>query len=150
MKKTDGRKFTTETQQQIRYTAIELRKRGKTYVEIAKILGIHYVAVIKWWKLYEEKGYDGLLIKNRGVRPWINSKLKSEQMEILKTMLVEKTPDQLGLNFSLWTRQAIQNIIIEFWGISVSLVTVGRYMQRIGFTQQKQIKSVLTNKTQKM
>ena len=58
----DGRKLTTETQQRIRYAAIELQKRGKTYVEIAKILDIHYTTAIKWWKFYEEKGYDGLII----------------------------------------------------------------------------------------
>lgn len=140
MKKTDGRKFTTETQQRIRYAAIELRKRGKTYVEIAKILDIHYTAIIKWWKFYTEKGYDGLIIGKRGVSLWTNSKLNPDQMEILKRTLVESTPDQVGLDFSLWTRQAILNLIIKFWGVSVSLVTVGRYMKRLGFTPQKPIK----------
>jgi transposase len=140
MKKADGRKFTTETQQRIRYAAIELRKSGKTYVEIANFLDIHYTAIIKWWKLYEKKGYDGLVIGKRGVKQWVNCRLKYKQMEELRRILIQNTPDQLNLNFSLWTRQAIQNLIIKLWGISVSLVTVGRYMKRLGFTPQKPIK----------
>ena len=49
--------------------------------------------------------------------------------------MVENTPDEIGLNFSLSTRQAIQNFITKTWNVSVSLVTVGRYMKKLGFKE---------------
>ena len=140
MKKTDARKFNMETQQQIRYTAIELVKECKNYVEVAKILGIHHTSVSKWWKLYIMNGHKSLFIKKRGVKLWTNCKLKHKQMEELRKILIKNTPDQLGINFSLWTRKAIQSLIIKFWRISVCLVTEGRYMKRLDFTPQKPIK----------
>ncbi len=63
MKKIDRREFTMKTQERIRHTAIELQKseKQKTYVKIEKIFDIHYTAVMKWWKIYEGSGYDGLI-----------------------------------------------------------------------------------------
>ena len=58
----------------------------------------------------------------------------------MRKILIEKTPDQLGLNFSLWTRQAIQNLIIKLWSINLPLRTITDYMKRLGFTPQKPIK----------
>ena len=48
MKKIDARKFNMETQQQIRYTAIELVKEGKNYVKVAKTLSVHHTSVSNW------------------------------------------------------------------------------------------------------
>ena len=61
-------------------------------------------------------------------------------MEKLRKILIKNTPDQLGIHFSLWTRKAIQNLMVKLWRIFVCLVTVGRYMKRFGFTPQKSIK----------
>lgn len=140
MKKIDGRKLSTETQQHIRYAAIELRKQGHTYLSIAKSLHVSTTAVYKWWKLYKQGGLEKVKIQKRGVNFGINSSLNLEQTEYLKNILINKTPDQLNLNFSLWTRQAIQNLIYNTWKIKVCLVTVGLYMKKLGFTIQKPIK----------
>ena len=72
MKKIDGRKLTTEAQQQIRYAAIKLRKRGMTYTAIAEILGVQVSSAHKWWGIYENKGFHGLVIKKRGVKIGVN------------------------------------------------------------------------------
>ena len=140
MNKIDGRKLTTEAQQQIRYAAIKLCKSGKTAASSAKILGINPSSVRKWCKSYNLEGYKGLIIKKRGVSTGSNSRINLEQIQALKQILIEKTPDQFDFGFSLWTRQAIRDLIIKLWNVSVSLVTVGRYMKRLGFTPQKPIK----------
>lgn len=140
MKNIDGRKLSTEAQQQLRYAAVRLCESEKTYTAAANALGISIEAVRKWLKLYKEGGYQNLKIKKRGIKLGTNRSLNQEQTEHLKHILITNTPDQLGLNFVLWTRQAIQSLIINLWGISLSLVTVSRYMKRLGFTPQKPIK----------
>jgi len=140
MKKPDTRKLNREAQHQLRYIAIKLLQEGKNYAETGKILSVHPVTVSKWWELYTTGGYEALSLRKRGVRLWTNCRLKSQQMDELRNILVESTPDNLGLNFSLWTRRAIQELIAKLWKISVCLVTVGRYMKKLGFTPQKPIK----------
>jgi transposase len=140
MNKKDGRKLSTKTQQKIRYIGVELCNKGNTFVSIAKILNVHPTVVSNWWKLYKKEGYTGLIIKKRGVKIGTNSSINFEQTEILRKILINKTPDQFDLNFSLWTRQAIQILINKLWNITVSLVTIGRYMKKLGFTPQKPIK----------
>ena len=140
MKKIDGRKLSTERQQQIRYTAIELCKRGRTYVETANILGISLTAVGKWYRKYKKYGTEALVIKKRGIKLGSKSKLSPNRMDVLKIALVKYTPDDLGLGFSLWTRKAIQSLLSQVWRIKVDLTTISRYMKKIGFTPQKPIK----------
>ena len=110
MKKTDGRKFTTEVQQQIRYMLIKLCKSEKTYVESAKISGVVLETIRKWWNLYKNGSYQNLKIKKRVVQPGINCKLNAKQTNILKQLLIEKIQDKLGLEFSLWTSYSELNI----------------------------------------
>jgi transposase len=140
MKKIDGRKLSTERQQQIRYTAIELCKRGKTYVETANILGISLTAVGKWYRKYKKYGTEALVIKKRGIKLGSKSKLSPNRMDVLKIVLVKYTPDDLDLGYSLWTRQAIKSLLSKVWRIKVDLTTISRYMKKLGFTPQKPIK----------
>jgi len=107
---------------------------------VARILNVHNTSVGKWWKKYQEHGTKGLVLKKKGVNRWVNCKLNSKQMAQLKDILIENTPDKLGLEFSLWTRRAIQNLIYKIWKIKVCLVTIGRYMKKLGFTPQKPTK----------
>jgi len=56
MKKVDARTLTKETQEQLRKQAIRLRKQGKSYKEIAEVVGVNDNTVWKWWKKYQAGG----------------------------------------------------------------------------------------------
>jgi len=138
--KIDGRKLKTETQQQLRYTAIELRKRKLTYFEIAEALGVHFATVGKWCRIYKKHGHLGLKIKKRGVKIGTNLRLSLDQTKILKKIIIDKTPDQLKLHFYLWTRKAIQVLILKLWKINIPMRTLSDYMKRLGFSPQRPLK----------
>ena len=140
MKKIDTRKLNLKAQQQNRYLAIRLRKKGMSNISVAEAIGVNSYSVKRWWTIYLTKGYEGLTLKTRGVKLGNNRKLNLKQTESLKKTLIEKTPDQVDLNFSLWTRNAIQILVKKMWGIVISIRTAGRYMKRLGFTPQKPIK----------
>ena len=127
MKILDTRSLPRGAQQQNRYLAMKLRKEGMTFFKISKIIGVARQTVQNWYKKYKKEGYKSLILKKRGSKTGTNSKLNSEQIEILKQTLIKTTPDQLKLFFSLWTRRAIIIFIKKTWNIDVSFRTIGRY-----------------------
>jgi len=140
MKIIDARKLTAEAQEQLRWQAIRLHKRGDTYKAIGEIVGVHPNTVWMWWKRYETEGSKGLKVKKRGRRDGAKRTLNpSQELEIQK-LITENTPDQLKLTFALWTRQAVQEIIQSNFGLRMPIRTVGEYLQRWGFTPQKPLK----------
>ena len=80
---------------------IKLLKQGTSRLEIIKITGVSLSGIVKWWKIYKAKGLDGLILKKRGVKSGTNCKLNSTQTQKLKQILIDKTPDQFDLPFSL-------------------------------------------------
>jgi len=140
MRKIDGRKLSIEAQQELRYLGIELKKQGKSYAEIARTMGVSISALNNWWSKYKSEGYDGLKIKKRGIKFGTNRKLSYKQTKKLRSTIITNTPDQLGLNFSLWTRKAIQLLVYKLWKINMPLRTITDYMKCLGFTPQKPIK----------
>ncbi len=140
MEKEDARKFTTETQEQLRKQAIRLRKHGKTYKGIAEIVGVHKDTVWKWWRKYKSCGAKGLKVQKRGRRYGAQRSLDISQETKIQKLIRDRTPDQLKLTFALWTRQAVQELIQLEFGIRMPVRTVGEYLRRWGFTPQKPLK----------
>ena len=52
-------------------------------------------------------------------------------------MIVDKLPEQLKLDFSLWTRKAIKELIEQQFGIVIAVKTMGTYLRKWGFTPEK-------------
>ena len=102
----DVRKLDRESHQKLRNYVIKLLEHGKSRSEVIILTGASLSAIKIWWKIYKTKGLDGLVLKKRGIKYGTNRKLSSEQTKEIKNIMIEKTPDQLGLNFSLWTRPA--------------------------------------------
>jgi len=140
MEKEDARKLSPETQEQLRKQAIRLKKKGKKYVEIAEIVGVHRNTVSNWCKKYEREGSRGLKPKKRGFEKGQWRTLDATQEIEIQGLIVEKTPDQFKLIFALWTRQAVQELIKIRFGLNMPIRTVGEYLRRWGFTPQKPLK----------
>ena len=59
---------------------------------------------------------------------------------IIADMTVEKRPEQLKMEFALWTRAAVGQLIEVEFQIKLSVRGVGKYLKRWGFTPQKPIR----------
>jgi transposase len=55
-------------------------------------------------------------------------------------LICHRCPDQLGLPFALWTREAVGQLLAQRFGLHVSVWTVGRYLKQWGFTPQKPLR----------
>ena len=51
-----------------------------------------------------------------------------------------KDPRQYGFDFGLWTRQIVAALIVERFGIELSLASVGKLLASLNLTPQKPLK----------
>jgi transposase len=114
-----------------------LQNQFGTQGEAALIFGINIKSVNRIWCHYQMKGKRGLQSKKRGVKG--GKKINGVQAAEVRRLVKEKLPDQLKLPFGLWTREAVQQLILEKYGIDLSRWQVGRYLKAWGYTPQKPI-----------
>lgn len=138
--KIDARKLHSQAQEEKRRIAINLWKQDKSFAYIASTLEVSDTAVRKWVKAYQDKGLSGIKAKPRGHGKGVNRSLSPEQELTLKKMIMDQYPDQLKLDYALWTRKAVQALIEHEFSINMPIRTVGDYLKRWGFTPQKPAK----------
>ena len=135
MKKQDARFLHPVMQRDIRHKAVEMFLSGISKINISKQLCVSRRSVYKWLKAYEEHGEDGISIDNRG-RPK-GTQLKAWQCAQIVYLIKNHNPDDLSLQFFLWTRDSVGLLILDKFGIKLSKWTVGRYLTNWGFSSQK-------------
>src|SRR5665213_1432228 len=136
----DARSLPAAAQEEKRRTAIQLRIEEQTFAAIGETLGVSAVAVQGWWKRYERGGLEALTAQTRGRREGTQRTLTPAQERTVRTLVADKTPDQLKMPFALWTRAAIGALIQAKFGIRMPVRTIGHYLKRWGFTPQKPLK----------
>jgi len=109
---------------------------GMKQTEAVRVFQVSRAAICKWMKLYREGGWAALRSHPKG-RPKLPSRLKGWQAGQVVRAITDRTPEQLKLPFVLWTREAVRDLIAQRFGVRVSLMTVGRWLRRWGFTPQK-------------
>lgn len=139
MKNRDARQLSSEAHENQRLSAVRAILAGTKQVKVAKIFHVTVQTVCLWFKKYKKGGFKALRSKQRG-RPKEGGALLPWQAANVVRMLKSKNPDQLSLPFYLWTREAIQDLIKNKYGVRLSRWTVGRYLKRWGFTPQKPLR----------
>lgn len=133
MKKIDARTLSKESLEEKRRTAHALRKRGMTRAEIGDIVGVHADTVGRWLKIH----IKSLGLKQRGRKKGIGGLLNEAQAKVIRGKIIDKTPDQLKLDYALWTRKSVQELILKEFNITLAIRTVGDYLKSWGMTPQK-------------
>lgn len=66
--------------------------------------------------------------------------LTTEQEDHVQRLIQEKRPEQLRMDFALWTRAAVMLLIEREYGVKMGVRGAGKYLKRWGFTPQKPIR----------
>lgn len=122
----------------LRERVIQAVRDGMSQAEAARVFGVSRQSVNKWYGWWRKKGMRGLSSRPRG-RP-SSIQLLPWQAAVVVRLITDRCPDQLKLPFFLWTREAVRDLIEQRFGIRLSVWTVGRYLQRWGFTPQKPLR----------
>jgi len=139
MKKRDARSLPPEAQEFIRLRVVQAIVGGMKQVKAVGLFGVSRAAIGKWMARYRQGGLKALRARRRG-RPKGHGRLKGWQAAQIVRTITDRTPDQVKLPFVLWTRQAVAALVEERFGVRVSLMTIGRWLKRWGFTPQKPVR----------
>ena len=133
----DFRKLALATQAELRRIAVAMVRAGKTRIEAAETVGVNRRFVGRWVKAAAQAGEAVLAGRPRGRRPGEQKALSATEEDRLRGLIARGCPDQFGLSFALWTRQAVRALIARETGVWLTLPVVGRYLRAWGFTAQR-------------
>jgi transposase len=134
--KIDARKLSREVLEEKRRESHRLRRRGMTRAEIGEIVGVHADTVGRWLKLSPRQ----FKVNRGGRKAGDGRRLNADEEQYIRRLITDKLPDQLKLDYVLWTRKAVMELIKQETGIDMPIRTAGEYLKRWGFTPQKPMK----------
>lgn len=140
MDKIDTRTLPLEVLNERRRRAVKLRESGMTLREVAAQAELSVPTVMAAHRAYLAGGWAAVKVKPRGRQAGDGRQLSPADEAAIRRLICDRTPDQLKLQFALWTRQAVAQLIEIEIGLQLPIRTVGDYLKRWGFTPQKPIK----------
>ena len=121
-------------QQWSRMQGIKTVRSGFSVGEVAQFFRVSTRAVFKRLAAFAESGQNGLRAKDGAGRP---SQVGPEQMQWIANTVRNNTPNQLPFDFVLWALRLIGQPIERQFGMTLSLPTWGKIMEKFGFTAQR-------------
>ena len=140
MEKENARKQTLEQLHERRKQVVRLHKKGIKIMQIVAMTGLSYPPVRVAIDLFEAGGWNAIRPALRGRSPGDGRVLSAVQEEAIKRLIIDKRPEQLKMEFSLWSRAAVGQLVEQEFGIKLQVRSIGKYLTRWGFTPQKPIK----------
>lgn len=140
MDKEDARYQTLEQLYERRKQVVRLHRKGHGVMQIVELTGLSYPAVRRTLDQFAAGGLAAIAPAARGRQSGVGRSLSAEQEAAIRRTICDKRPEQLKMDFALWTRAAVMQLIERQCGITLSVRAVGNYLARWGFTPQKPIK----------
>jgi transposase len=133
----DARQLSDEVLEALRLRALRGCQLGYTEAEVADLLGVCRETVSRWWSAFAAGGLDAIPHDRTGRPQGSGRTLDDEQARRLQRLIDENSPEKLGIASPLWTRRAVQELILSRCGVWMPVRTVGEYLKRWGYTVQK-------------
>ena len=140
MEKEDARNQTLEQLHERRKQVVRLHKKDIKVMQIVAMTGLSYPTVRVVVDLYEAGGWSAIRPALRGRSRGDGRVLSAAQEQSIQRMIIDKRPEQLKMDFHLWSRAAVGQLIDQEFGIKLQVRSIGKYLTRWGFTPQKPIK----------
>lgn len=134
--KRDGRTFDHQTLEAIRLMAIERIREGERPADVIESYGFNRTTIYKWIAAALKPGVGIKALRStRGTgRP---RSLTAAQERQAFRWINGRDPRQYGLDFGLWTRAIVVELIEQKFGIRMGVTAVGMLLAKLGLTPQK-------------
>lgn len=129
-----------EIREYVRTRIIDLKEKGYEVKKIGELLNVKLDYVYQVLKKYQKNGNSLPAEKIRGRKFGERRRLQQGESESIRTAITEHTPDEFKLPYSLWSREAIQELIEQKYQIKMPLTTITEYLNRWGMTCQRPAK----------
>ena len=125
MDKVRGTKDSQETKRLLIVDFIKSKKG--THQQASDLFHVSKSAVDKIWTRYKASGIRGINSKKLGVQ--VGKKINGKQSAEGRQLIKEKLPDKLKMVYGLWPIEAVQQLILDRYGIDLSRWQVRRYVK---------------------
>lgn len=134
--KRDGRTFDHQTLEAIRLMAIERVREGERPADVIASYGFNRTTIYKWMAAAFKPGVGvkALYSKPATGRP---RTLSAAQERQVFRWINGRDPRQYGLDFGLWTRAIVAQLIEQKFGLRLGVTAVGELLAKLGLTPQK-------------
>ena len=134
--KRDGRSFDHQTLEAIRLMAIERVREGERPSSVVASFGFSRTTIYKWIKAASTPGLGVKALRSRPAtgRP---RTLTPRQEQLVFRWVNGRDPRQYGLDFGLWTRAIVADLIERKLGVRLGVTVVGGLLAKLGLTPQK-------------
>ena len=134
--KRDGRTFDHQTLEAIRFMAVERVREGEPASQVIEAYGFNRTTIYKWIQaaLRPGVGINALRSTKATGRP--RSLTPAQEKQVFR-WVNGRDPRQYGLDFGLWTRAVVVELIEKKFDIRLGLSAVGELLAKLGLTPQK-------------
>lgn len=134
--KRDGRTLDRATLETIRLMAIERVREGESPTEVIASYGFNRTTIYKWLKALANPGLGVKALRARKATGRPRTLTAAQEQQVFR-WVNGRDPRQYGLDFGLWTRAVVAELIAEKFGVTLGVTAVGALLAKLGLTPQK-------------
>ena len=134
--KRDGRTLDRQTQEAIRLMAVERVREGESAAAVIEAYGFNRTTIYKWIKAALQPGVGIKALRSTKATGRPRSLTPTQERQVFR-WINGRDPRQYGLDFGLWTRRVVADLIEKKFDISLGVTSVGELLARLGLTPQK-------------
>lgn len=136
----DNRRLKLAEIEILRKKAVEaVVKHGETQKRASKLFGFSQTSMTKYIANYKKNGESSLVYQKRGVKPGTYSKLNEKQFFLIREAIINNTPDELDMEYTLWTSKVVCEYVKREFNIDYAARSMRDIMNKLGFSSQKPI-----------
>jgi len=134
--KRDGRSFDHRTLEVIRLMAVERVRAGELASFVIASYGFNRTTIYKWVKAASQPGIGLKALRAKPATGRPRSLTPRQEQQVFR-WVNGKDPRQYGLDFGLWTRSVVADLIERKFDVRLGLTAVGELLAKLGLTPQK-------------
>ena len=134
--KRDGRLFDHRTLETIRLMAVERVRGGERPSSVVASYGFNRTTIYRWLNAAARSGVGLRALHSRPATGRPRSLTPSQEQQVYR-WINGRDPRQYGLDFGLWTRSVVADLIERKFAIRLGVTAVGELLAKLGLTPQK-------------
>jgi transposase len=116
--------------------AVARVQEGEQPSEVIASYGFHRCTIYRWLKAVRGRGQGFKALAARPATGRPRTLTVAQERQVFR-WINGKHPRQYGFDCGLWTRQIVRDVIVQRFGVRLSLASIGAVLARQGLTPQK-------------
>lgn len=134
--KRDGRTLDRVTLETIRLMAIERVREGERAAEVIASYGFNRTTIYKWLNAALQPGVGIKALRSRKATGRPRTLTPAQEKQVFR-WVNGRDPRQYGLDFGLWTRAVVAELIAQKFAVTMGVTAVGALLAKLDLTPQK-------------